>query len=201
MADFHPFAEGHQPQARPPAEVVELINGAKDPHLGKSIAVSTWVLLAMEGATRGRSEDARKRGSETRRPHRLPAGWSRPAMLGPRPLAPPPGLTTTVTTSRKEIPSVHRGGTRGPLKGPQCRQQASGSARGSTELVPAHATPHPTPHREGALCPSANTGMLNDLGIQWPAPKHTGKARVLTPRESRVLTRRALGVTYTQPRF
>lgn len=59
--------------------------------------------------------------------------------VGPDPPCWVPGLTATVTTSRKEIPSVHRGGTRGPLKGPQCRQQASGSARGSTELVPAHA--------------------------------------------------------------
>lgn len=81
--------EGTSPRARPPAEVVELINGAKDPRLGKNVAVSTWVLLVMEGATRGRSEDARKRGSETPRPHRLPAGWSRPAMLGPRPLVHP----------------------------------------------------------------------------------------------------------------
>lgn len=131
----------------------------------KNAGVPTWVPLVMEGATRGRNENARKQGSKIPRPHRLLQGWYRPAMLGPRPLASPRGLTTTVTTSGKEIPNVRRGGTRGPLNGPQCRQQALGSAH------------HATPRREGA-----NTGMLNDLGIQRPAPKHARKARVLTPR-------------------
>lgn len=85
-------AGGHQP-APPPAEVVELENGAKVPRLGqerRGVHLGAPGYGGHGGATRVGLKMSENGGSETPRPHTLPAGLVQTSHAGPQTLGPTP---------------------------------------------------------------------------------------------------------------
>lgn len=130
------------PLARPPAEVMEIINGAKNlclrqEHHGVQLGAPGY-----ERAPRVGLKMSENGGSETPRPHILPAALVQTSHAGPQTLCPTPTPHHHGHHLWKGSPECRqRKGHVVLLKAPSANSRPQAVPGGSTELVPAR--PHP----------------------------------------------------------